>query len=210
MARRASDNATRSRILQFIHDFIESKGYSPSLRDIVRGCSLSSTAVVQHHLKMLEKQGILHRDPDIFRSIQLTEKDDSASVPLLGIIAAGNPIPVPRTESWINDAWETIDLPKHMKKGKNVFALRVKGQSMIDALIADGDIVLMQAVNSADNGEMVAVWLKDRGEVTLKKIYYENNMVRLQPANEQMKPIIVDPAVVEIQGKVIGVLRSLL
>jgi len=210
MARKANVSETRSRILQFIHDFIELKGYSPTIRDIVKGCSLSSTSIVQHHLKILEKQGFIYRDPDVFRSIRLADKADTAAVPLLGVIAAGSPIPVPSSDRWINDIWEMIEVPKHMYRCKNVFALRVKGQSMIDALIDDGDIVLMQAANMAENGEMVAVWLKDRGEVTLKKIYFEKGRIRLQPANEQMQPLIVDSDSVEIQGKVVSVLRKLL
>jgi repressor LexA len=208
--RKPGKSITRDRILQYIRVFVDERGYAPTVRDIVKGCSLSSTAVVQHHLNILEKEGAIHRDPEIFRSIQLTEKNDIFKVHLLGTIAAGEPIPVPTSDTWINDSTETIDVPRKLAHGKDVYALRVKGLSMIDALIDDGDVVLMQATKSADSGDMVAVWLKDREEVTLKKIYFENQKIRLQPANMQMQPLIVDPSTVEIQGKVVGVIRKLL
>jgi repressor LexA len=130
-------------------------------------------------------------------------------VPILGTIAAGTPIPVPNSDNWTTPANETIELPQDMIGIKQVFALRVKGQSMIDALIDDGDIVLMETADSAENGEMVAVWLKDREEVTLKKIYVESDRVLLKPANQSLKPMQQNPDNVEIQGKVIGVIRKL-
>ncbi len=201
-------NTTRENILQFIHGFIDERGYSPTVRDILKGCQISSTAVVQYHLDVLEKEGRIHRDPEIFRSIRLYQKKNTVNVPILGTIAAGTPIPVPNSDNWAQ-ATETLELPKDMVGDKQVFALRVKGQSMIDALIDDGDIVLMETANSAENGEMVAVWLKDREEVTLKKIYIESDRVLLKPANQTLKPIQQNPDNVEIQGKVIGVIRKL-
>ena len=201
-------NTTRENILQFIHGFIDERGYSPTVRDILKGCQISSTAVVQYHLDVLEKEGRIHRDPEIFRSIRLYQKKNTVNVPILGTIAAGTPIPVPNSDNWAQ-ATETLELPKDMVGDKQVFALRVKGQSMIDALIDDGDIVLMETANSAENGEMVAVWLKDREEVTLKRIYVESDRVLLKPANQTLKPIQQNPDNVEIQGKVIGVIRKL-
>ena len=130
-------------------------------------------------------------------------------MPLLGTIAAGEPIPVPSSDNWRSEAEDTIELTDEITQGKQVYALKVRGLSMIDALIDDGDTVLMQPTNSADNGDMVAVWLKDREEVTLKRLFREHDRIRLQPANSQMKPIFVDPANVEVQGKVIGVIRQL-
>ncbi len=202
-------NTTRENILQFIHGFIAERGYSPTVRDILKGCEISSTAVVQYHLDVLEKEGHIHRDPEIFRSIRLSQKKNTVIVPMLGTIAAGTPIPVPDSDNWINQATETMELPKDMIGDKQVFALKVKGQSMIDALIDDGDIVLMETADSAENGEMVAVWLKDKQEVTLKRIYVESDRVLLKPANQNMKPIQQNPDNVEIQGKVIGVIRKL-
>jgi repressor LexA len=192
-------NTTRENILQFIHGFIDERGYSPTVRDILKGCEISSTAVVQYHLDVLEKEGRIHRDPEIFRSIRLYQKKSTA----------GTPIPVPNSDNWTIPAAETIEVPQDMIGEKQVFALRVKGQSMIDALIDDGDIVLMETADSAENGEMVAVWLKDREEVTLKKIYVESDRVLLKPANQSLKPIQQNPDNVEIQGKVIGVIRKL-
>ena len=202
-------NTTRENILQFIHGFIDERGYSPTVRDILKGCEISSTAVVQYHLDVLEKEGRIHRDPEIFRSILLYQKKSTVIVPILGTIAAGTPIPVPNSDNWTTPANETIELPQDMIGSKQVFALRVKGQSMIDALIDDGDIVLMETADSAENGEMVAVWLKDREEVTLKKIYVESDRVLLKPANQSLKPMQQNPDNVEIQGKVIGVIRKL-
>ena len=202
-------NTTRENILQFIHGFIDERGYSPTVRDILKGCEISSTAVVQYHLDVLEKEGRIHRDPEIFRSIRLYQKKSTVIVPILGTIAAGTPIPVPNSDNWTTPANETIELPQDMIGIKQVFALRVKGQSMIDALIDDGDIVLMETADSAENGEMVAVWLKDREEVTLKKIYVESDRLLLKPANQSLKPMQQNPDNVEIQGKVIGVIRKL-
>jgi repressor LexA len=207
--RKVGLNSTRENILQFIHGFIDERGYSPTVRDILKGCAISSTAVVQYHLDVLEKEGRIHRDPEIFRSIRLSEKKGSVMIPILGTIAAGTPISVPNSDNWSNQAVETLELPQDMVGKKPVFALKVKGQSMIDALIDDGDIVLMEAADSAENGEMVAVWLKDREEVTLKRFYAGKDKIILQPANQTMKPIEQRPDNVEIQGKVIGVIRKL-
>jgi repressor LexA len=207
--RKAGLSTTRETILQFIHGFIDKRGYSPTVRDILRGCAISSTAVVQYHLDVLEKEGRIHRDPEIFRSIRLSQKKNSVMVPILGVIAAGMPIPVPNSDSWASPTTETLEIPQDMIKGKPVFALKVKGHSMIDALIDDGDIVLMETANSAINGEMVAVWLKDREEVTLKKFYADKDKVLLKPANQSMEPIQQNPDNIEIQGKVIGVIRKL-
>jgi repressor LexA len=207
--RKVGLNSTRENILQFIHGFIDERGYAPTVRDILKGCAISSTAVVQYHLDVLEKEGRIHRDPEIFRSIRLSEKRGSVMIPILGTIAAGTPISVPNSDNWSNQAVETLELPQDMVGKKPVFALKVKGQSMIDALIDDGDIVLMEAADSAENGEMVAVWLKDREEVTLKRFYAGKDKIILQPANQTMKPIEQRPDNVEIQGKVIGVIRKL-
>jgi repressor LexA len=208
--RRHSD--TRLRVLNYIRQFINERGYAPTVRDIVRGCDISTPSVVQHHLNMLQKQGLISRDPEIFRSIQLTERKQGAisAVPLLGTIAAGKPIPVPAPDTWTIDPERMLQVTGELTRGKtDVFALKVKGTSMIDALIADGDTVLLQAASSVEDGEMAAVWLKVAHEVTLKKVYLEAGRVRLQPANSEMKPMYFKPEEVEIQGKVIGVLRTL-
>jgi len=200
---------TRERILRYIRVFFDEKGYAPTVRDILKGCNLSSTAVVQHHLNVLEREGRIHRDPEVFRSIQLADRKNAVSVPLLGTIAAGEPIPVPTAETWRSEALETIELTDEMTQGKEVYALRVKGLSMIDALIDDGDVVLMEPVSTAENEDMVAVWLKEQQEVTLKRIFLESGRICLRPANRLMEPIYESPENVEIQGRVVGVVRKL-
>ena len=203
-------SGNRSRILDFIRRFMEERGYAPSVRDIGRGCDISTPSVVQYHLNILEKEGHIRRDRQVFRGLQLVERNDRG-VPILGTIAAGTPIPVPDSDSWgVVTADEIINLPPDLVGDRNdLYALRVKGKSMIDAFIDDGDVVIMHHQQTADNGEMAAVWLKDRQEVTLKKIYCESGRIRLQPANDQMGPIYEKPENVEVQGRVVAVLRRL-
>jgi repressor LexA len=199
----------RKRVLDFIAAYIEEKNYPPSLRDIGKGCGISSTSVVQYYMKVLERDGFIHRDHEVSRGITVTRKHSGATVPLLGTIAAGQPIPVPSADTWTATPEETIELPGYLGGDlTNIYALKVKGTSMIDALIDNGDIVIMQSANTAANGETVAIWLKDRQEVTLKKIYHEADRIRLQPANTLMQPIYSDPENVEVQGKLIAVLRK--
>ena len=204
--------STRSRILNFIRKFLDERGYAPTVRDIARGCKISTPSVVQHHLNKLESQGHIHRDPEIFRSIQLVERKREATsrVPLMGTIAAGQPIPVPTSDTWTSIPEETLQLTDEVTRGKKgIYALRVKGFSLIDALVGDGDIVLVQQTSTVEDGEMAAVWLKIEQEVTLKKVYHEAGRIRLQPANKEMEPMYYPPEDVEIQGRVIGVLRKL-
>ncbi len=204
--------STRLRILNFIGKFLDERGYAPTVRDIVRGCKISTPSVVQYHLNKLESQGHIRRDPEVFRSIQLVERKQGAIalVPLLGTIAAGKPIPVPTADSWTSVPEETLQLTDELiRSRKGIYALRVKGTSLIDALISDGDIVLMQPASTVEEGEMAAVWLKTAQEVTIKKVYHEDGQIRLEPANREMEPMYFPPDEVEIQGRVIGVLRKL-
>jgi repressor LexA len=201
-------------ILSFIQDYLDRNGYPPTIRDIARGCRISSTSVVEYHLNILQKEGYIRREPEISRGIELRtgrqERSHLTPVPVIGYIAAGEPIPVPAADAWNSSAMETLELPQELTQGREmIFALRVKGTSMVDALINDGDLVLMQQVSTADNGDMVAVWLKTEREVTLKKLYRERGRLRLQPANVRLKPIYADPRNVEVQGKVICVIRQL-
>ncbi len=203
---------TRLRIITFIGKFIKDRGYAPTVKEIMRGGNISVPSVVQYHLDRLEQAGYIERDPQVVRSIRLIERGEVASVkvPILGTIAAGQPIPVPSSDTWDATSEETLQLTEDVTQGREgIFALRVKGTSMIDALIGDGDIVLMQQANSAEDGDMVAVWLKDKQEVTLKKFYVEQERVCLRPANHLMAPIYQRPDNVEIQGKVVGVIRKL-
>jgi len=199
----------RERILEYIKRFFDERGYAPTVRDILKGCEISSTSLVQYHLNILEKEGQIRRDPEVFRSIQLVEKD-ILEVPLLGTIAAGEPISVLGSDTWSSRAEAMLRLTTDVVGSRgDIYALRVKGTSMLDALINDGDIVVMEAVQTAEDGEMAAVWLKDEQEVTLKRIYREPGRIRLQPANSEMKAIYTGPENIEVQGKVVAVLRKL-
>jgi repressor LexA len=204
----------QKRILKFIRKFFDSRGYPPTIRDIVRGCEISSTSVVAYNLTRLESAGYIRRHADISRGIELLTHRQShqhiISVPIIGEIAAGEPIPVPSSETWDTVAQEELGVTAELTRGRQgIYALRVKGDSMIDALIKDGDIVLMEYKSNAENGDMVAAWLKAEREVTLKRLFRESDRIRLEPANTQMQPIYTSPNNVEIQGKVITVIRQL-
>jgi len=211
--KRLSDK--QKRIIGYIDRFLSERGYPPSIRDIQAGCKISSTSVVDYNLNILESRGYLRRHADVSRGIKMLNKEPAAelfiAVPVIGIIAAGQPVPVPAPDTWdVTAAAETMNVPRDLTRDRDsVYALRVKGTSMIDALINDGDIVLMQYVNAVENGEMAAVWLREEKEATLKKVYVESDRVRLQPANEQMRPLYAAPGNVEIQGRVIAVVRQL-
>jgi repressor LexA len=200
-------------IIDFIRRFWLGRGYPPSIRDIVAGCNLSSTSVADYNLKALEKKGYIRRHREVSRGIELPSRSAGRrlQVPVIGQIAAGKPIPVPDNDTWdTTAAADTIEVTRDLIRGREgVYALKIKGSSMTDALINDGDIVLMQNVNVVENGEMAAVWLKAEREATLKRFYAESGRVRLQPANSQMKAIYVSPDNAEIQGKVIAVIRRL-
>jgi repressor LexA len=202
-------------IIDFVHRFWLERSYPPTVRDIVSGCGISSTSVVDYNLDILEREGYIRRHPGISRGIELVSQSPaprhSLKVPIIGQIAAGEPIPVPTPDTWdVTASSETLEVPEDLTQGRReVYALKVKGSSMVDALINDGDIALMQYVNVVENGEMAAIWLKAEKEVTLKKVYREQGRIRLQPANSRMKPIYAEPNNVEIQGRVIAVIRRL-
>jgi repressor LexA len=199
-------------IFDFLREFIDEKDYPPSIRDIQDGCSISSTSVVDYNLRKLEEKHYIKRDREVSRGIEVLgargRRPRILDIPVLGQIAAGQPIPVPTSDRFGADVEDTVAVTEDMVRGRpNVFALRVKGKSMIDDLIDDGDIVFLEPAQSAANGDKVAVWLKDRGEVTLKRFYLEDGRVRLQPANSTMDPIYTTPENVEIQGRFISSLR---
>ena len=203
-------------ILDFIHYFVDTNQFPPTIRDIQAGCNISSTSVVDYNLQILQKEGFLRRRPEISRGIELLYQDDNSEktnlipIPILGNIAAGEPLQVLPSSSWQEEPLETIDLPPFLIQNKSdVYALRVKGSSMVDALVGDGDLVLMEPINQPENGDMVAAWLTDREEVTLKKFYLEGRTVRLQPANTTMEAITVPASKVVVKGRVIGVVRTL-
>jgi repressor LexA len=195
-------------ILDFISNFVQKKGYSPSFEEIGSGMGLSSLATVHKHLTNLEKKGMLKRDYNRSRSIDVIPPRTRAklammqppetALPLVGRIAAGRPI-----ETF--EQQETISL-NDVTRSKDVFVLQVSGESMQDEHIVDGDYVLVEKARTARDGEIV-VALVDGSDTTLKRLYREGEKIRLQPSNATMAPIIVPAHSVQVQGKVIGVLR---
>lgn len=202
----------QQKILQFLEGFISDHDYPPSIRDIQTGCDISSTSVVDYNLKRLEEKGYIRRDREVSRAIELLDgqgerrRRSTIQVPVLGKIAAGIPLPVHPDQLAPEDV---LELTEDMVRDRpGLYALRVQGTSMIDALINDGDTVILEPCNSADPGEVVAAWIVDRGETTLKKYYPEGSKIRLQPMNSTMDPIIEDASNVEVQGRLVATIRS--
>ncbi|HEU65943.1 MAG TPA: repressor LexA [Chloroflexi bacterium] len=205
-------SSKQERIINFVTEFLRHRGYPPTIRDIAAGCGISSTSVVAYNLNKLEQAGYIRRYSDISRGIQFLAPQQKGGklvyIPIVGVIAAGEPIPVPDTGNIIPN--EGVEVSEELVRGKqDIYALRVRGDSMQDALIGDGDVVLMDYVSGAENGDMVAVWLKEEQEVTLKRFFAEPNRIRLEPANKRMRPIYTTPDNVEIQGKVVAVIRRM-
>lgn len=196
-------------VYDFISRFVSEKGYSPSFEEIGEGLELSSLATVHKHISNLEKKGLLTRDYNRSRSIDLLPPkgrlkqsmavNTAVVLPLMGRIAAGQPIQAIENP-------ETISLADFVQS-KEVFVLEVRGDSMQDEAILDGDYVLVEKSKTAHNGDIV-VAIVNRDDATLKRFYREGDNIRLQPSNSNMKPIVVHASAVEIQGRVIGVLRK--
>lgn len=186
-------------ILDFIQKYLAIHDYAPSYREIAENFHLGSVATVADHLENLKTKGFLTKDYNEARSLQLTPRWDERTfeIPLMGSIAAGYPIEAIRTN-------ETIDIPRDMM-GKNVFALKVRGDSMIEDGIFDGDYIIIEQTDNPRNGEIV-VALVDNENATLKRFYREKDRIRLQPANSNFKPIYSKKVVV--QGRVKGVIRK--
>jgi len=219
--------ARQRKMLAMIKEFMEEYSYPPTIRQIGEAVGISSTSVVSYNLDVLQRKGYLARDPEVSRGLRLVEEEEEeaaytdqyevtgrpryVSIPVLGVIAAGEPIPVPDNDFAPADYEQISIMPDLTHDVEELYALRVRGTSMIDALIDDGDIVVMRHQQTADNGQMVAAWLKEEKATTLKRIYWEPDQkrVRLQPANPLMEPIYVHPADLEIQGRVVGVIRYL-
>jgi repressor LexA len=204
------------KILDYLDDRL-SKGYPPSIREIGEATDISSTSVVTYYLKQLEDWGYIERDAKFSRALRLTGAigRNVIRIPILGPIAAGTPIQVPAAgETYIGDEVDGVEVARSLlplnEKGAELFALKVKGDSMIDAMVNDGDIVIMKRTEQASNGDMVAVWLPAKDETTLKYFYKEKERFRLQPANPTMKPIFIEKnEPLEIKGKVVMVIRSM-
>jgi repressor LexA len=220
MAKDLSDR--QKRILGFIREFIEEHQFPPSIREIGENVGISSTSVVKYNLDALERKEMIERDPDISRGIRLVDDlavrmhsavdrvSDLIQVPLLGRIAAGVPIPVPESDFSPFGYEESVELTRDIVKDeRGIYALEVQGDSMIDALIHDGDIVVMRHQERVENGELAAVWLQDQEETTLKRFYHEGRRVRLQPANPTMQAMFYPAENVQVMGKVVCVIRQL-
>ena len=219
-------------MLSFIGDYIREHGYAPSIREIkgeveraglVRTASgNTSTSVVDYNLRALEDGGYIRRDRNKSRAIEIVDSSgrSRSRQPMFMIpiapspIAAGSPIPVLEDIRMGEATDEQVEvtgdfLGRHAAHVDRLYALRVKGTSMIDALINDGDLVILEAQETAENGQTVAAWLKAEQEATLKRFYLEDGHVRLQPANSTMQPIFTEPDNIEIKGRVVGVIRRL-
>lgn len=207
-------------ILKFMKRYMDRTGYPPTIREIGEATDINSTSVVNYNLNKLVDAGYLQRSDKVSRGLRLvadipgmrkkkvTPTGDVMQVPLMGTIVASEPVPVPE------DAYEEdlIDVPPsllHNFDPSEVFALRVRGDSMMDAMIQENDVVILSRQETASDGEMVAVWLTDRSETTLKYFYNEGERVRLQPAHPTMEPIYVDPQICQIRGRVLSVIRTI-
>ena len=192
-------------ILDYIGSFIDSQGYAPSFEEIAESFGYSSLATVHEHLSNLERKGYLRKSYNESRSLELTLPDAGApsiELPLLGAVAAGLPIEAIAEE-------ETLAVPPDMvSRRTNNYVLRVEGNSMIEEQIRDGDYIVVQAQEQAEDGQMVVALVANEA-ATVKKLYRETSgQVRLQPANPTMEPILVDPGHVQVQGIVVGVIRK--
>lgn len=214
----------QQKILNYMYDYMQEKGYPPTIREIGLATGINSTSVVNYNLNKLVSAGYLDRSEKVSRGLRLVsaipgkseKKVKSTSnvdrIPLIGTIAAGQPLEVPEDIGHNVDDDDMLDIPPFLLGGidaSEVFALEVQGESMIDAMISEGDIVLLHFQQTAKNGDMVAVWLPERGETTLKYFYKEGNQVRLKPAHPTMEDIYVDARNCEIRGKVLSVIRRI-
>jgi repressor LexA len=210
-------------LLSFIWDYLRTYNRPPVYREIEKAIGANSTSVVSYHVRRLEKMGLLRRDDHVARGLSLTDEalaqlgklSDSirqaanfVQIPIKGYIVAGQPAEM--FENACEDETVFVDAGQMPRRRDNLYALRVRGWSMIDALVNDGDIVILQKVYDVRDGDMVAVWLHLRQEMTLKHIYREGETTRLQPANPEHEPIFVPSATVEVQGKVVMIQRHMI
>ena len=223
-------------VLHVLESFQEKKGYPPSIREIGKRANISSTSVVNYYLEQLEEMGYISRDKNVSRGVRVLKNAsgdmigaaDSAvdalvqgmgklvSIPIIGRIVASEPAPVPSSDFAYFDTETAIEVASSLipsRDSSSLYALEVQGDSMIDAMVFDGDIVIMKPAQEVRNGEMVAVWLQDKDETTLKYFYKEGKpgveRIRLQPANPTMSAIYVeDQKSLRIQGKVVMVIRQ--
>jgi len=233
MARRNAGLGIRHRkIMEFLTEFQEEKGYSPSIRQIGKSIKVDSTSLIDYYLNQLEEMEYIERDEHISRSIRILKPvyetpsmqggmtlqripnpGEMLVLRLAGRIVASAPMPMPASDLAYYDPESSVEIARSLlpkrEKISELFALEVQGDSMIDAMVNDGDIIVVKQVETAENGEMVAVWLNDTNETTLKYFYREGSRVRLQPANPNLGPIYIEnPERMRIMGKVVMVIRQ--
>lgn len=197
---------TKQKVLHYLQDYIAKHGYAPTLTEIAKHLGVSALSTVHEHLQFLEERGFIARSEGEERGLSLRSKVSRAfesfarslTLPVVGTIAAGSPIEA------IEDRDRQLAVPQELVRGKNAYVLKVKGDSMIESFIADGDYVVVEKTEYAHDGDTVVALLDD-GTATLKKLFRKRNFIRLQPANRNYRPIDVKSVV--IQGKVLGVIR---
>ena len=204
------------RIMLFIREYLEAHNYPPTIREIGQAVGISSTSVVKYNLERLVEKGLIERSGEVSRGLKLKDGPSLVphfpgiiAIPKLGVISAGSPIAAYGQQE---DPFsgETLSLPQDLVPGSgDLYTLQVKGDSMIDALVYDGDWVVIQHRTTAQPREMIVAWIKDREETTLKYYFPEGAQVRLQPANPAYAPIYVPSEQLEIQGKVVAIVRQL-
>ncbi|HSH01890.1 MAG TPA: transcriptional repressor LexA [Anaerolineae bacterium] len=225
MAKKKGLSERQESILEYIWQAIQDSGRPPTIREIGHAVKISSTSVVNYNLTKLVEKGFLLRESDVSRGLRLTDKalalygqlteavENVIRLPLVGSIAAGEPIDFVNDGSFESyDDDDALELSASLLPGRtdNLYALRVSGTSMIDAMVDDGDIVVMRKQSEARNGDMVAAWLTGSDTTTLKYFFNEGERVRLQPANPTMDPIFVNPRELRVQGKVMMVVRQMM
>lgn len=196
--------ARQRRVLDYIKRYFDEHQEAPTIAEIGKVFGMSSSASVHHVVSILEREGLIRRIPNVSRGIELVETESTKQkyeIPLLGVVAAGTPI-----EAVLN--YESVSIPRDMMREGRMFALRVRGDSMVDQQIRENDLIILQSQQTAENGQTV-VALVDGSDATVKRFYGSRNQVRLEPANPNYKPIIIRPPErVQIQGVVVGVIRK--
>jgi repressor LexA len=209
----------QKRILAALKRFQRHYGYSPSMRELGALVGISSPSVVKYNYDQLEEMGYFERDPGVSRGVRLIDQrsqptSDNVHIPLISTVSAGPWLHIPSSDFAYYDPESMYEVTQSQlppgERGKDLYAIKIQGDSMIDAMINDGDTVIMKPAHEARNGEMVAVWRTDKNETTLKRFYKEKDRVRLQPENPAMKAIYVDdPSTLQVHGKVVMVIKDL-
>ena len=208
-------NPGEQELYRFILEYDQQNGYTPSYQEMVNHTSSKTKSHIAHQLKNLEHAGWIEKTPNLPRAIRLNRSiranHSQGLIPLLGVIQAGAPIPLPGSDFAMflpEDGLDVGAMIPMQKRRKELFALRVLGDSMIDSNVQEDDVVIMEKANQANNGEMIAAWMLEDEETTLKHFYKEKDRIRLQPANPKYKPIYCQPNQVQIQGRVVMVIRT--